>query len=364
MLGPATRRSVPLVALAALSLLSALWAALARIGIDLPALPLPVVASHGALMIGGFFGTLVSLERATALGKRWGYLAPLLTVIGALALMAGVPQLAAGGLAVLGALVLVAIYGVFYRRQPAPYVATMGIGALLWLAGNTLWWFGALLTQVVPWWAGFLVLTIAGERLELSRLARVGRIGRITFNAAVALLVLGLALTQFDLTLGLALSGAGLLGLGLWLLRNDIARRTIRLSGLPRFIAACLLPGYGWLALGGALWLLLGGAYTTSPFIYDAMLHTLFLGFVVSMIFGHAPIILPAVLHVGVAYRPQFYVHLVLLHLGLFLRVAGDLLVVPPWRLWGGVLNVVALLIFLPLMVLSLERSKKDEGGR
>jgi len=359
---PAVRRPAPLVAVAALSLLAALWAALDRIGVDMPGLPVPVVANHGVLMIGGFLGTLVSLERAVALGKRWGYFAPLLPALGALALMAGLPEVVARALLALGALALVAIFIVFYRRQPAPYVATMGVGALLWLAGNTLWTAGVPIIQVVPWWAGFLVLTIGGERLELSRLARVGRIGRIAFNVAVSLLVLGLVLTRLDLTRGLALSGTGLLGLGFWLLRNDIARRTIRLSGLPRFIAACLLPGYGWLALSGALWLVLGAEYTTSPFIYDAMLHGLFLGFVVSMTFGHAPIILPAVLHIGVMYRPQFYIHLVLLHLALLLRVAGDLLVVPPWRLWGGVLNVAALLIFLPMMILSIQRSMKVAG--
>ena len=359
---PGSRRPALLVVLGALSLLAALWAALDRIGVDMPGLPVPVVANHGALMIGGFLGTLVSLERAVALGKRWGYLAPLLSALGALALTTGLPEIPARALLALSALVLVAIFVVFFRRQPAAYVATMGVGALLWLTGNTLWTAGIPILQVVPWWAGFLVLTIAGERLELSRLVRVGRTGRITFNAAVALVVLGLVLTRLALTLGLAMSGAGLLGLGLWLLRNDIARRTIRLSGLPRFIATCLLPGYGWLALGGALWLVAGAAYSTSPFIYDAMLHSLFLGFVVSMTFGHAPIILPAVLHIGVTYRPQFYIHLVLLHLALLLRVVGDLLMVPSWRLWGGVLNVAALLIFLPLMILSVQRSKKVAG--
>ena len=65
----AGRRLLPLVALAALALLAALWAALARIGVDMPALPVPVVAEHGPLMVSGFLGTLVSLERAVALGK-------------------------------------------------------------------------------------------------------------------------------------------------------------------------------------------------------------------------------------------------------------------------------------------------------
>jgi len=79
---------------------------------------------------------------------------------------------------------------------------------------------------------------------------------------------------------------------------------------------------------------------------YDAMLHALFLGFVFAMIFGHAPIILPAVLGITVGFRRGFYAHLVLLHATLALRVAGDLLGWTPGRRWGGVLNVAALLLF------------------
>jgi hypothetical protein len=48
-----------------------------------------------------------------------------------------------------------------------------------------------------------------------------------------------------------------------------------------------------------------------------------------------------------VPFRPIFYLHLGLLHLSLLLRVSGDLL---PWlagRQWGGLLNVVAILLFL-----------------
>lgn len=355
---PPSRRLALLFISALVALLAALWAALARIGSSVPA-PDTVVENHGALMIFGFLGTLVSLERAVALGKRWGYLAPVGAALGALALLAGLPLVLAGALLVLGAAALCGIFAVFYRGQPSLAVATMGAGALLWLAGGVLWWLGAPLLRVVPWWAGFLVLTIAGERLELSRLMRTGSVARVLYNVAVGLFVLGLASTLQDLTLGLAVAGGGLMLLGVWLLRNDIARRNIRLRGLSRFIAACLLPGYLWLVVGGALWLLASAGYATSPFLYDAMLHSLFLGFAVSMIFGHAPIILPAVLGIGMVYRPAFYAHLVLLHASLLLRVGGDLWGEPSWRLWGGVLNVIALLIFLPMMAVSMQRPRK-----
>lgn len=72
--------------------------------------------------------------------------------------------------------------------------------------------------------------------------------------------------------------------------------------------------------------------------IYDALLHTIFLGFVFSMIFGHAPVIVPAVLGTQVPYTALFYTHLTLLHLSLVMRVMGDLLLWMPLRRWGGLL--------------------------
>ena len=43
-------------------------------------------------------------------------------------------------------------------------------------------------------------------------------------------------------------------------------------------------------------------------------IHALFLGFVISIVFGHAPVILPAVLRVPLPYRSVFYRPLAMLH--------------------------------------------------
>ena len=80
----------------------------------------------------------------------------------------------------------------------------------------------------------------------------------------------------------------------------------MRGKGLTRFIAVCLLSGYAWLAVGGAVIVAAGGLAPGSP-SYDAALHALALGFVFAMVFGHAPIIFPAVLRVAVPYHPTFY---------------------------------------------------------
>jgi hypothetical protein len=111
--------------------------------------------------------------------------------------------------------------------------------------------------------------------------------------------------------------------LSAWLFRYDVARRTVRQGGLTRFMAVCLLSGYSWLALAGALALCSPGDMAGPA--YDAMVHALFVGFVFAMIFGHAPVIFPAVLGGRMIFRSRFYVHLALLHVSLAMRVVGDL---------------------------------------
>jgi hypothetical protein len=76
------------------------------------------------------------------------------------------------------------------------------------------------------------------------------------------------------------------------------------------------------------------------------------------MIFGHAPLIFPSVLGRPMAYLPAFYGPLIVLHVSLVLRVAGDLLNIVPLRQWAGLLNGVALLLFLAFTALALRRGR------
>src|SRR5450756_2834249 len=82
-IGPPWR--VPLLLLAFASLFLGIDAGLARLGWSSPGAALAAV--HGPLMASGFFGTVISLERAVALGRRWAYSAPLASALGALAAM-------------------------------------------------------------------------------------------------------------------------------------------------------------------------------------------------------------------------------------------------------------------------------------
>lgn len=215
------------------------------------------------------------------------------------------------------------------------------MGNVLWLASYP----DLDVDAVIVWWMGFLVLIIAGERLELSRVLRLPRGASLAFLLLADAFVVGAAWATFNLATGSELAGIALLGLSAWLLRFDIARIQIHQKELSRFIASALLPGYVWLGLGGLFVAL--SAFTPFPLGYDAMLHAVFLGFVISMIFAHAPIIFPAVLGLPTSNRPWFYGHLFLLHVGLALRTAGDLVTSEPVRQWGALLNGVALVWFL-----------------
>jgi hypothetical protein len=91
--------------------------------------------------------------------------------------------------------------------------------------------------------------------------------------------------------------------------------------------------------------------------LYDAVLHTVFLGFVMSMVFAHAPVILPAIIGVPLPFRRTFYLHAGLLHVSVFLRSVGDLSdELGQWRARGAMLSAMALLLFLFNTGLSITR--------
>ncbi len=352
-------RSLPFLALAILALLAGIWAGWLRIGWAWPNPQVMLPAAHGPLMVSAFLGTVISLERAVALRRRAAYLPPLLGGLGGLALLAGLPWALAAWLLLAAAVGLAVVFAYIVRQQPAAYTVTMAVGAGAWLVGNGLLVAGRSVYAAVPWWVAFLVLTIAGERLELSRVLRLSSRVINLFVIVAAVFVGGVALTLVAYTAGTQFAGLGLILLAAWLLRYDLARHNIRRRGLTRFIAICLFGGYLWLAVGGALWLVVGGAMA-GP-LYDAMLHAIFLGFVFAMIFGHAPLIFPAVLGRPMAYLPASYGPLIVLHGSLALRVAGDLLGQPALRRWGGLLNGVALLLFLATTAAALILGARKE---
>ena len=333
------------MALVAVSLLAAVAGGLLRAGVAWPGgqastLVGRAAAAHAALMLSGFLGSVVAIERAVAIKRRWAFAAPFASGLAGLFMLAGQTAVAAW-LGVLGAAVFVGVNAVVVRRQRAAHTALLLVGALAWLVGNVAFAIDRGIGSALPWWFAFLVLTIAAERLEMTRLMRRHPAAQPALLAIVFALLAGAALSASAPAAGGVVYGAALAALAVWLGAFDIARRTAHAHGLSRYMALCLLGGYVWLGVAGVAW---AGMALGWP-LRDAALHALGLGFIVSMVMGHAPVILPAVARIKLRYGAWFYAPLALLHGSLILRLAGALMR-PELRTAGAALNAVALALF------------------
>lgn len=308
-----------LAAAAGATLIASLSGALGRLGL------VPVVGTaadhHGALMICGFFGTLISLERAVAHGSGRVLAVPACGAVGSALLAAGLPGPAAACFLMAG-VGLLGLTAAAAWRLPALFTTVMTVGAALWPIGTACWMAGWSVPEVSYCWLCFLVTTIAAERIELSRLLKPGRATQLTLLLVLAVLVAALGLRQpWEGSTALA---AALGGLAAWLACNDVALRTVMTRGLARFSAVCLLTGYGWLATAAVL--LMAMPPSEAPFGHDAAVHAIGIGFVLSMVFAHAPIILPAVVGARVRYVPALYGPVAILQTAVAARVVGDAL--------------------------------------
>lgn len=333
-----------------IALLAGLDAALLLLGLPAPLITSRLADVHGPLMVFGFLGTLISLERAVARGAWWAYLTPTALGLGALATLSSLPLLVGQSLVVVGGVLQALLYRSLWRRQQAIYLAVQILGSVAFLAAGILWLASTPIPELTTWFAVYIILTIVGERIELSRVARLSAASSDTAEKTawtVSLIVFfSPALAVFMPAVGGAIFGAALLVTVGWLWKYDAARGTITATGLPRFMAACLLIGYGWLAIAGALWV--GASPITDGRLYDAALHAVFLGFAMSMIMAHAAVILPAVLRRPLPYRPVFWVPAILLHASLLLRIViGDARNLEWAVSAGGVLNITAVLFFI-----------------
>ncbi|HEX6982634.1 MAG TPA: hypothetical protein VF181_07720 [Balneolaceae bacterium] len=335
---------VSLLVFAGLALLSGLFSGLVRLGWVIeggsPVSPL----IHGPLMINGFLGTLISLERSAALEKKWAYAAPVCMAIATVILLLGIIVIAQW-LYLVGAILLLLILTYLYQLQKEMYHIIMAVGGACLVTGNFLYLYGLPIYNIIVWWMGFLLLIIFSERLELNRIMRPSQNVQYLFTGLVLFWLAGITLTYVDRYSGWAIASVALILQALWLFKYDIARRTIRSTAWTRYSAVCLLIGYGWLVLAGlfGLW---KGLPAAGP-MYDAILHMIFLGFVFSMIFAHAPVIIPSLSGKDIPYHNYFYLPLILLHSSLLIRIMGDLFWLPVIRKSGAHTNVLAILLFL-----------------
>lgn len=348
---PLPRWAVGLAVLMAITnLLGAVGGGLVRLG-SLPAQGFGptgahAITAHGAVMMAGFFGALIALERVVAL--RRGLWVPVLAALGGW-LAWGVGQwTAAGVLWVASAAGLVWLYAwAGSNRAMSLPLAVEASGALALLVANAAFAMGQMDAARIGW-SAFLVLTIAGERRELTRLVKLPGWASKAFllvwagAVAAALLALwqpGVATVLWWTTMAL---------LAAWLLRWDVATRQWRAKGWAGHTAICLVVGYVWLATGSVLGLM---GQTVAW-------HALWLGFVMAMVFGHAPIMLPAL----AGWRPEptrwALLPLAVLGVSLALRVVASVTGWADGLAAAGAGHALAFVLFGAVMVRAVRRGR------
>jgi hypothetical protein len=324
--------------LVVLSLLLGVWIGWIRIGWNFPVSA--SVAQHGALMVGSFLSTVIFLERAVTFKNKLVLLLPIMNGVSGVFFAANYPVIAQCCLLAGGIGFCIMCLHFIYRYQELYYYLFFAAAFCLSI-GNWLLLKTAFYPQSVPWWMGFFLFTIVAERLELSRFLQLTK--RQTY-----LLLFSLFIAFAGLVIPFHFNGNNVLATGLiftalWLFKYDMAIKSIKRAGQHRYSAVLLLTGYVWLIVTG-IFLYAGNV---NAFWYDATLHSFFLGFVISMIFSHAPIILPAVLKLPVKpYRPGLYVLFIVMQLSLIIRVVADSLLMVVTRKWAGMINGITLLLF------------------
>lgn len=361
-------------------LLAGLNAALLRLGLPAPIESHGLSSLHGVFMLYGFLGTAITLERAVALRSDkesftwWGYLAPALSGLGVLTALIGVAKPATpfshfvpATLWSASMVVLVLIYGAVWKRQQTFFVLIQTLGAIAGLFGMVLWWRGFEIPVVVVWWTAFLLLTIVGERLELARIVFASNVLQVRIFVETLAYFTALVVATLAPTVGYPLMGLTLAVLVVDVGSHDIALRTVRTSGLTRYMGAAMIAGYVWALVAAGIWVVVGPVF--SGYAYDTSVHALTIGFALSMVMAHAPIIVPAVVRRQVPYSPVLWAVWGLLQAGLLTRVLGGARAalgsegaVTAWQ-YGGTVDVLAVLAFVATTVALILHGSKERSS-
>lgn len=346
-------KTVLVLPLVVFSLLAAIWGGWIRIGVDLPATA--VAGHHGGLMVNGFLASLIFLERAVTFRNKLVLLLPFLNALGSVLAIAG---LASAGLILQAACAMgfMTMCAWFIYRYKEFYYYIFFAGAFCLFAGNLVLYQTQLYPAATIWWMQFLLFTIVAERLELTRFLPPDR----RRQALLVIILSCVLLTAFipyhaegNIAFAIAVAATAA-----WLLKYDMAFRSVKTPGQHRYSALLLITGYAWLLVTAVV------LFTEKSFVfgYDALLHSFFIGFVFAMIFSHAPVIFPAVARMSIKiYRPILYLWFVLLQLSLVWRVVADLGGWTNQRRLAGFINGTSILLFFISIaaIVAIELRKK-----
>ena len=333
-----------------LALIVGLLTGLLQIGWDIPVQN--INGTHGLLMVGGFIGTVITLEKTLPVyERRWYIVFPVISGLSVLFIIIGIYK-AALYFQLLAGLGLVVTYFWWLKQTREPYYRIMMMGALCWIIASAGLLAGRPLPLVLHWWMAFIIFTMVGERLELTNFLPVKNFNMSLLYLFLFMFLAGIFMPYPDY--GKIVLGSSLIFISLWLLIFDIIKTSIKKAGQYRYLAILLLVGYVWLFLSGVL--IITGSVL--PNQYDMIVHSFFLGYTFSMIFAHGPIILPGFTKKNLnIFSPSLYVWVVLFHLSLILRMGADMAQHAEIRKAAGLANAVIILIFFANIIFNTRKA-------
>ena len=377
-----TRRVIVLLVPCGVAMVMGLDAALVLLGLPAPLSGERFSSAHGIIMTIGFLEALVSLESAVSLRRLWAYCAPAALAVGALLVLTPLPLLVGQLLMLAGCALLIVNYSVLWTRKHELMVAVQVGGALAALGAVLLWTGGVSIPDLFAWLVTFLVLTIAAERVVISRFspsvltpagARRYQRGIVVISA---LIVFACPLTTIWSGRVLPVFGLALIALTVVAAWGDGARSDLRVraratvagsdtkslsdtaSDADTASGSAITPSQrftGVMVFISYLWLIVTGLLLVHPTLsglhYDALLHAVFLGFVMTMVVAHVPTYLPFLLEIRFRFNPGFWGVAVLLNVGLVVRIVADLAGSETGRTLGGLANIAALLSLVAVAV-------------
>jgi hypothetical protein len=305
-------------------------------------------------MTGSVLGTLICLERIIGNKNKWWRLLPLINGLSAVMFVANQP-IPGYTLLIFGSVGLLILMLTYCRNSATLSNWMLALGAFAWLTGNLVLLQHNSYPLAVKWWMLFFLWTIFGERLELSRMLPVSVLKKYSLFFILILNMAGVLLPFH--WYGNEFFSISFIALSIWLFFFDMSRQAFRFPYHHRYIALWLMTGYGWLLISGS-WLLFRAS---TPFGYDAALHSFFIGFVFSVVFGHVPIIFPGIFKINISlYHRSLYFVYVLFQLALLGRIIGDALADNHMRKWGAMMNGISILLFIAFTVaIIITRSKQ-----
>jgi hypothetical protein len=334
--------------LAASVLVMGVVGGLARAGWPI-SIPGGAIGGHGPALI-AFFATVIGLERAIADRRTPALVVPVASAVAGGMALSGLGPLAAWPLLV-AASGLVGLLIAGRKGASLGAFALSAAGAAVLSAGALRWARGAPMFDIVPAFVAFLVLTILGERAQLAEaIPRTSAAASAALAAGAVLLVAPALAPFFALSAPPAVFAAGLSIAGLATAALDPLRGDLRRSGLARYTAVGVLAGGAWLVAAGVAW---ARGPMVAGFVYDAGVHAALLGFVMSMAFAHAPVVLPELSGRSVRFVPAFYAPVALLQLSLGVRVVGDALSSVELRRAGALGNGLSMALFGATLLLA-----------